>query len=66
MPGQELVELEGLLIESVGEAYLVLVDDEEYLLPKSQMTIETREESGLCEKITFTIPEWLAYDRGLI
>ena len=61
MPSLE-VEYEKILTETT-EAVLFLVEDEEVWIPKSQMEEEIEDldrEGG-----EFTIPEWLAVEKGL-
>ena len=69
---QELVEVEGEILHHTQLAYLVLFDDDEVWLPKSQATIEkphdpdTQELIDKGTMVTFSIPEWLAIEKELV
>lgn len=57
MNKSEPVELELPLLHETAYAYLTEYDGKELWLPKSQVTWDDG---------TFTIPEWLAIDKGLV
>ncbi len=69
---QELVEVEGEILHHTLLAYLVLFDENEVWLPKSKAAIEKPHDPDIQELIdkgttvTFSIPEWLAIEEGLI
>ena len=52
------VEIEGEVVRETERAWLIDVDGDEIWLPKS---ICTDNEDG-----TFTVPEWLAIEKGLV
>lgn len=59
----EPVDFEAEILHVTDDAYLITTDDEfEIWLPKSQMEIEEETEV----KIKFSIPQWLAEEKGLV
>ena len=54
----DLIEIAGDLRRETDKAFLIFDGDKEVWLPKSQV-----EDNG---DGTFTLPEWLAMDKGLI
>lgn len=66
--GTQTIELECSMVRELGQAIVVKVDYDEYILPNSQVEWSStgeRDEDGN-EKIELTLPEWLAMDRGVI
>ena len=54
----DLIEIAGDLRRETEKAFLIFDGDKEVWLPKSQ--VENNDDG------TFTMPEWLAMDKGLI
>ena len=63
-PEEVMVEICGRLVHETEMAILVEVDEKEYWLPKSAIEMPTDYEVG--EEITNSVPEKLAYDKGLV
>jgi hypothetical protein len=59
-------EFEGFLMQDLPNAVLVKIDDHDYWLPKSKISMSTPKEHELVPRVTVTVPEWLAIDRGLV
>ncbi len=63
-PDVETVELEGTIKYRTAKAVLIDVGDgEEVWIPESQIVDEYEDDEGL---MVFTIPEWLAIEKGLV
>jgi hypothetical protein len=65
----EPVELKLNWVHETAAAYGVTEDDPDdpvVWLPKSQCEVDRSTASGLGNVCTFTVPEWLAIDKGLV
>ncbi len=73
-PDGELVDIEGYLVHETADAFCMHVDEDEfgkeatrYWLPKSKTELHVERRPDL-NKTTyiFTLPEWLATEKGLV
>ncbi|WP_165078855.1 MULTISPECIES: hypothetical protein [unclassified Desulfovibrio] len=60
-PNPEMWEIKGELVQETEDAILLIIDDDEYWLPKSQISYDG--ERG--DVVTVSVPDWLAKEKGL-